>query len=569
MEASTTINKMLAGNKIFVPSYQRAYSWETPSQDNSRNLKTHTDVFLQDLLDYNRSSAKTPYYFGHFLFEEKGDSYFGVIDGQQRLTTVVIFLSALYSKLKTFRALTEDEDVLYENMIKRKSNYIFSTVDYDNQLFKDYVIDQTKKNKNGLETESARRIVKAFDFFTNSFADKDEQFLTKMLKTVSEATCTTHPVKNESEAIQMFIFQNNRGKKPSNLEIIKAQFMFNVHLYGGEEKDSLIEEIKNRFEKIYKSISSIEYKIDEDDVLVYTLRVHFNSLWESNAIDKINKLLSENNPIPFIKSFTNSLAVSFEHLTTFFGRDERENIEIHSLVTLGGFAIAIPFVIKAYTFGLSSNEISKICSSFETLVLRHRLIGTRADLTSRINDVYQKFTFEQPDIKPIIDRVEWMRNVSNDSWWWSYWNKTELEKSIQGGMHHSTAKFILWKYENFLENQGKSGYSVTRLDNIESPELEHIAPQTPTNGEPIATGYCEYDEEFKNQFIDCLGNYLLISKSHNCSVGNKPFSEKRSSYNHLAQQREIQNMTSNNENWNKEKISLRKDKIVKFILENL
>ncbi|MDO8896960.1 MAG: DUF262 domain-containing protein, partial [Bacteroidales bacterium] len=95
MEASTTINKMLAGNKIFVPTYQRAYSWETPSQDNSRNLKTHTDVFLQDLLDYNRSYAKTPYYFGHFLFEEKGDSYFGVIDGQQRLTTIVIFLSAL------------------------------------------------------------------------------------------------------------------------------------------------------------------------------------------------------------------------------------------------------------------------------------------------------------------------------------------------------------------------------------------------------------------------------------------------------------------------------------------
>ena len=569
MEASTTINKMLAGNKIFVPSYQRAYSWETPSQDNSRNLKTHTDVFLQDLIDYNRSYAKTPYYFGHFLFEEKGDSYFGVIDGQQRLTTVVIFLSALYSKLKTFRALTEDEEVLYENMIKRKSNYIFSTVDYDNQLFKDYVIDQTKKNKNGLETESARRIVKAFDFFTNSFADKDEQFLTKMLRTVSEATCTTHPVKNESEAIQMFIFQNNRGKKPSNLEIIKAQFMFNVHLYGGEEKDSLIEEIKNRFEKIYKSISSIEYKIDEDDVLVYTLRVHFNSLWESNAIDKINKLLSENNPIPFIKSFTNSLAVSFEHLTTFFGKDERENIEIHSLVTLGGFAIAIPFVIKAYTFGLSNNEIGKICSSLETLVLRHRLIGTRADLTSRINDVYQKFTFEQPDIKPIIGKVEWMRNVSNDSWWWSYWNKTELEKSIQGGMHHSTAKFILWKYEKFLETQGKSGYSVTRFDDIENPELEHIAPQTSTNGEPIAAGYCEYDEEFINQYIDCLGNYLLISKSHNCSVGNKPFSEKRSSYNHLAQQREIQNMTSDNEKWNKEKISLRKEKIVKFILENL
>ena len=170
--------------------------------------------------------------------------------------------------------------------------------------------------------------------------------------------------------------------------------MFNVHLYGGEEKDSLIEEIKNRFEKIYKSISSIEYKIDEDDVLVYTLRVHFNSLWESNAIDKINKLLSENNPIPFIKSFTQSLATSFEHLTIFFGKDERENMKIHSLVSLGGIGIAMPFIIKAYTFGLNLSNINQLCSKLESLVLRHRLIGTRADIISRLNDVYQKFSNE-------------------------------------------------------------------------------------------------------------------------------------------------------------------------------
>ena len=51
------------------------------------------------------------------------------------------------------------------------------------------------------------------------------------------ASCTTHIVKNEAEAIQMFIFQNNRGKTPSNLEIIKAQFLYNVHLYGGAEDE--------------------------------------------------------------------------------------------------------------------------------------------------------------------------------------------------------------------------------------------------------------------------------------------------------------------------------------------
>lgn len=551
---------MLAGNRIYVPAHQRAYSWDTEF-DKSKTPK-QVNVFLSDLEDYNNSSATTPYYFGHFLFEEKSDSHYGVIDGQQRLTTIVIFLSALFSKLKSIRTLTENEEVLFENMIKRKSKYIFSTVNYDDQLFKDFVVDQTKKNRDGLETESARRIVNAFDFFSVALSDKDEVSLSKMLKIINEASCSTHPVKNESEAVQMFIFQNNRGKKPSNLEIIKAQFMFNVHLNGDEGKDSLIEEIKNRFEKIYKSISSIEYEIDEDDVLAYTLRVHFNSLWESNAIDRINKLLSENNPIPFIKSFTNSLAISFEDLTSFFGKDERENIVIHSLISLGRIGISIPFIIKAYKFGLPKSEISQLCSSLESLVIRHRLIGTRADIASRLNDVYQKFTSENPDITPIIERIDWMKTTQD--WWWAYWGNNELEKALQGSINHSTAKFLLWKYENLLEGQGKGGYLPTRFDSIEKPELEHIAPQT----ENPETGYDSYDEEFVNQYINCLGNYLLVSKSHNCSVGNKPFKEKRESYKHLEQQREIQQMTSESEIWDKTKIVIRKKKIMKFILEN-
>jgi hypothetical protein len=560
MEASTSIKQMLAGNRIFVPTYQRAYSWDTEFE--SSKTPKQINIFLSDLEDYNRSTTKSKYYFGHFLFEEKEVNKFGVIDGQQRLTTIVIFLSALFAQIKQIRPLNETEQETFEDIIKRNSTYRFATVDYDNQLFKDYVIDQSKKDKNGLETESAKRIVSAFDFFSQKLINKDEAYLLKMLETIQSASCTTHPVTDESEAIQMFIFQNNRGKKPSNLEIIKAQFMFNVHLYGGEEKESLIDEIKSRFEKIYKSISSIEYNINEDDVLVYTLRVHFNSLWESNAIEKINKLLSEENSISFIKDFTRSLAISFEHLTSFFGKDQRENIEIHSLISLGGIGISIPFIIKAYKFGLSKNDISQLCSSLESLVIRHRLIGTRADITSRLNDVYQKFKEDNSTIKPIVERIEWMKNVGSDSWWWAYWNNRELERALQGGVNHSTAKFLLWKYENHLESQGKSGYSPTRFDKITSPELEHIAPQT----ENPETGYDTYDDEFINQHINCLGNYLLLSKSHNCSVGNTPFVDKRASYTHLEQQREIQELTKDNPTWTRDLIQKRKEKIVQFLM---
>jgi uncharacterized protein with ParB-like and HNH nuclease domain len=82
MEASTTIRKMIAGNRIFVPSYQRAYSWDT--ETTSSNQQKQTNTFVSDLNDYLKSKSNTAYYFGHFLFEAKAKSYFGIIDGQQR-----------------------------------------------------------------------------------------------------------------------------------------------------------------------------------------------------------------------------------------------------------------------------------------------------------------------------------------------------------------------------------------------------------------------------------------------------------------------------------------------------
>lgn len=551
----------MAGNKIVVPAYQRAYSWDTPIEKSDKN--TQTDVFLSDLEEYSRSNANSPYYFGHFLFEEKAKK-FSVIDGQQRLTTIVIFLSALFSKLKSIRILSEDENVYYEDMVKWHSTINFSTVKYDNRLFIDYVIDQTKSDHNGLETESSRRIVRAFDFFKNQLSTKPERDLVKLLSIIAEATCTTHPVQSESEAIQMFIFQNSRGKRPSNLEIVKAQFMHHVHLHGNskDDVDSLVEEIKDRFENIYKSISSIEYKINEDDVLLYTLRVHFNSLWETNSLNKINKILADENQIDFIKSFTRSLSTSFENLSLFFGKHEKDTFAIHSLISLNGIAVALPFVIKAYRYDLPLDEIGNLCASLESLVLRHRLIGTRADITSRINNVFEKFTESNKDISPIIERIERMKTTTD--WWWGYWNNDKLNESLQGSINHSVAKFLLWKYEIHLEQQGKAGYSPTRFDRIISPELEHIAPTT----EPKSKlhGYDNYDEEFRNQYLNCLGNYLLLSKSHNCAVGNIPLAEKLATYTHNEQQREVKKLVLKGEMWGKEIIQKRKDTIVSIIL---
>ncbi|MFN9582177.1 MAG: DUF1524 domain-containing protein, partial [Bacteroidota bacterium] len=62
---------------------------------------------------------------------------------------------------------------------------------------------------------------------------------------------------------------------------------------------------------------------------------------------------------------------------------------------------------------------------------------------------------------------------------------------------------------------------------------------------------------------------LLLSKAHNCSVGKIPFTDKRATYNHLAQQREIQAMTKDNPTWTKQEIQKRKKKIINFLKDSL
>jgi hypothetical protein len=561
MDAPKTISGMLNGNTISVPSYQRAYSWDTEMKDNTPK---QVNVFLSDLDSYIKSSAQSPYYFGHFLFEEKADGKYGVIDGQQRLTTIIILVSVLLSKIGSIRPLSESEEELKEDMVKRHSTYRFATVPYDNDFFRDYVIDQRKVDRIGLETQSAVRIADAFDFFNKQLADKDVHYLCKLMEALKNASCTIHSVENESEAIQMFIFQNNRGKKPSNLEIIKAEFMYAIHLHGGSETAALLDEIKTKFEKIYTSIASIEPYMDEDDILLYTLRVYFNSLYEANAVTKINKCLADNNVIQFIKDFTYKLSLNFDLLNIFFNKDARKHYEIHSLIALGSYGIAVPFILKAYSFDMSRDDICKLCNALESLLLRHRVIGTRADVVTRINDVYKEF-LQKDSVNAICDRINWMKT---QDWWWGYWNNVEFERAISGWIYPETAKFLLWKYENHLKSNGKSGYPFIPFDSIEEPHLEHIAPQTPTNGEPVAAGYCDYDDEFKNKYLDCLGNYLLLSAPHNISIGNKPFEVKRATYKQLLQQIKVREMTEESRIWDKEKIRDRYEEIKEYILSS-
>jgi len=552
MELSTNISALLSGKSIHVPNYQRAYSWDT---DGAEKSPKQVNIFLSDLLAYVASNSSTPYYFGHFLFEEKGENEYAIIDGQQRLTTTVIFLSALYKRLMEIRNIEKVEDfdddlyISYTNTIKQRSKYRFLTVKYDEQMFRDYVIDQKSTDRSAIDTPSKERIADAFDYFKARLVGIEEKDLLALHNAITHASCTTHVVKDATEAVQMFIFQNNRGKKPTKLEIIKAQFMYHIHLHAlADERESILEDIKERFEHIYKSIAQIEHYIDEDNILNYTVKVCRNNLDDKSSTEFVNEKLGKTDNIVFICEFTRLLASCFTQAEKFL-QQERENIAYHALLVSVDKSIMFPFVIKAMRNGMAQDGLNLLAKSLEQIFLRDRIIGTRANLLWRLNECYQKM---ESDAMTIVKHINWMKN-RND--WWGYWNNEELARSLNMGMNHQIAKILLWKYENHLIVSGKSGYNPVRYDSIKEPHLEHIAPQT--ENKEVDNGYCSYDEDFNNRYLYCLGNYLLLSGPHNIELSNARFQIKRDSYTHLQQQLEVQRMTEHDLLWDKEKIRQR------------
>lgn len=367
----------------------------------------------------------------------------------------------------------------------------------------------------------------------------------------------------------MFVFENNRGKKPTDLEILKANMMFQIHLQNSEnEKEEVIKGIKSRFDGIYKAISAIEAFVTEDEVLTYTLRIYSNKLKinRQQELTNIDRELKDD-AISFSDEFTRELEENFINLKRFYAND-RENIwAFEELITLRDIGFAIPFILKAYKFNNSHQEKAMLAKSLRDIILRNRLVKSKKELEGRLQKTFEEYTVDNPTVEPIINGIEWMKQ-GGDGLWWNNWNNERVFESLSNPSNYRPVqKYLLWLYENELRSTKLKGYQKQKLSDIANGvDLEHIAPEKENKNS--GSGYEPYDEEMEKQYINSLGNHLLLSSSHNRGIGNISFSLKRESYKEspLYQQREVFEMTENDHFWNKDKIDKRKEKIIQAIL---
>lgn len=563
----STISKLFdsKNRKFEIPSYQRAYSWE----------EKQVNQFLEDL-----ENAESQYYLGHFLFETKDneENTLLVIDGQQRLTTCIIFFSVLRKELEKRKANSETVTLNLEDIKDyylrdlRKDTQKFTTVRDDNNFFIDEIIDAKDEHSQELKTTSKIRIRKAKEIFEKYLAEQKTADIEKWCGLIENATITEYVVKDKTQATRVFAFQNDRGKKLSNLEIIKAYFMLQIYLSSSSKEriEENIRYLEDELSEIYKQI--VRIKIDEDEVLNYYWRSVSGKGYSSEEVvkgikEKITSLINEKSV--WIKDFVSGLSQAFQTVEKI---EKSEESYTKDLRYLNNMALAYPFIIKAYKLKATEKSINRLIRLFENITFRYLLRGGRAEIESRLNHHLVNYNTAEEVDKNINDII-W--SIKNNGWW-SYWNDHAMTSYLSGYFYQNRVdNYVLWKYELYLcdENHPKP-HKVSFDDLIRNESIEHIAPQTPTNGDPVANGYGIYKDDTNSGdgiasggWINNIGNLMLISQSHNSSIGNKPFTDKLISYgeaNLLNQQKEISDFVAdkNVPVWNKATIDKRKQKII-------
>lgn len=537
-----------------IPVYQRAYSWD----------KKNWEMFLEDILE--QLNGDNNYFYGNILLETiKKDRNYEVIDGQQRLTTLTIFMRALLNTLDNRKQDEILQDFDFEAKekiyIKNGGNIKLRPVEYDRACFDTIIVD----NKNNFETStpSQKKIVEAKEFFTKKLFEFNTKKILDIFEKIEYTELTTIELTSKKDAALMFELQNNRGKDLTNMEKLKSYFMYQMYVYSSEnETDTNIENISNIFKDIYKLINDI--KLDEDSILIYHNQAYIKGYpyrTLEDLKDEFKKADSENKII-WIKEYISEIHTTFSNIKKFelFNSTYKNYLEM-----LGISAFIYPFIIKGYKYyGDDTKKLNELFKVLEMVLFRAKLINSRANIQERLNKILLDF---DGDIGTLTENI---KNKLNESW---YWGDENTENTLYSNMYgNNVVNYLLWRYENFLQTKG---YNIQKFS-IENEQIEHISPKQPDNG-VIENGYdiddnCKYDEEFTTDYLNCIGNLMLISGSHNASIGNKPFSEKLESYSKnplLNQQAEIKNFAKEENNksvWKKDSIDERQKKIIDFAL---
>ena len=570
-DGQKAISNLFDGRKIFnIPKYQRAYAWEEPQ------LKD----FVEDI---ENQKPNRNYFFGTILLQakEKHDGFdmFDIVDGQQRITTLIIFMKMLLAERKK---AGNDITMLEDTYIEIYNRYKLRVLDIDDDFFISYILQDNQTGDSQVHTPSQRRLLTAKDFLNQwleTRLDKVKEFIDR----VERMRVLTYTVEDNPEAALIFETTNDRGKSLTSLEKTKSFLMYKSYIRPDSSETDL-KTLQNRFSEIYRNYEKIESRVDEDSILQYHFIAfeewHRKSDYQHHVQmikQTVNNLINKGTGVEaakFIDRYSRELKESFEFVRTLFTSREPYILDIFALSRQATF---YPLLIKTYKWNNSDpkDNFKRVAQLVEIICFRLSIIGSRADKGREFLYGLAK-NFRGNFDQLIRDLRGFIRDNCRDF----VFDRALQSPSFHSDVNLNDQRYLFWKYENYLREIG--GYSEMSYNEFTNAKprskfsMEHIIPQNPKESKVVVDdSILSMDDfkstEFKENYLHSIGNLTIDPISANASKSNQNFQYKNQKYFRraplMAQNELIDFLNDETRQWDTVSISNRKWTILLFALQ--
>ena len=265
-----------------IPDYQRGYAWK------NHQIKD----FLEDII---RLGENKIHYTGVLTLEpvkkpiwdkwmsDMGYEQFYVLDGQQRLITSMILIQAIIESIKSQDKERKLNGQSIDEIINR---YIYTSQkpeDGEGKIFffgyeKDNPSDGFLKTRifgvpssgdSHQKTLYTQNLLKAKEYFDNELGKMKVEEIESIFKKLTEnIKFNLYEIDNKIGTFVAFETANNRGKKLTNLELLKSRLIYLSTLLGDDTGKGLRPKINDAWKTIYEYLGKNPDKpLDDDEFL--------------------------------------------------------------------------------------------------------------------------------------------------------------------------------------------------------------------------------------------------------------------------------------------------------------
>lgn len=489
--------------KFVIPDYQRPYSWGIEQCQRLWN----------DVTDFEKMSASDDelYFLGPIVMCPYSDErQLAVIDGQQRITTLLLLLRAFYSQLAT-TSRQEDADYLRHNIAsciwdldritgrENKDRPKLTSMAISEEEFQDFVsIMRDGKANQGDKSRYAEN----YRFFVERCADfaKTSPMQWKTLCLCFLDRCIVLPIEaqNQDSALTIFSTLNDRGLQLCDSDIFKAQ-LYKAHPEDersnfSNEWQTLIKGLNKNPDYLFRNYMHYLRATEEDVTNERALRKYYAPNGYARLRNNPQQIMTD---LLALRRFWHALYTYSDDYCT-----HRSKQMLHCL------------------WQQYPNEYWRY--PLTVLYLRNRDEKTEA-IRARIDELLPRllaYLFTQYIKEPGSNAVKsTIYQACKNIWHEGYFAFPKHDISLNRSLiKPQFRKALLLLHAYLIEPSQK-------LLTAHSPiEIEHIFPRK------YETSHFDWSKQDEATYLDNIGNLVIIDQLTNIRAGNDFFSAKKDKY---------------------------------------